>query len=101
MMIGLPQEFATLIGLLEVIGGVLLVVGLLTRFVALLFAIEMVGAFIILNISTAIVLPKGYEFGLLSIPILLLAICLHHQLEKLQRSPSLMKDMSRNGLEQW
>jgi uncharacterized membrane protein YphA (DoxX/SURF4 family) len=45
-----------------------LVIGLLTGFVALLFALEMVGAFIILDISTAIVLPKGYEFRLLSVP---------------------------------
>ena len=74
MMIGLPQELAILIGLLEVIGGILLIVGLLTRIVSLLFTIEMIGAFIILNISKVIVLPKGYELGLLSIPILMMAI---------------------------
>ena len=74
MMIGLPVETAILIGLLEVIGGVLLIVGLLTRVTAILFAIEMIGAFIINSVSNAIVLPNGYEFGLLSIPILLIAI---------------------------
>ncbi|HEY0580461.1 MAG TPA: hypothetical protein VGC75_07110, partial [Candidatus Nitrosocosmicus sp.] len=37
-------------------------------------AIEMIGAFIILNISNTIPLPKGYELGLISIPILLMAI---------------------------
>lgn len=74
MMIGLPQELAILIGLLEVIGGILLIVGLLTRVVSLLFTMEMISAFIILNISNVIVLPKGYELGLLSIPILIMAI---------------------------
>lgn len=77
MMIGLPQELAILIGLLEVIGGILLIVGLLTRSVSLLFTIEMIGAFIILNISNVIVLPKGYELGLLLIPILMMAISIY------------------------
>ncbi len=34
----------------------------------------MIGAFIIDSVSNAIVLPKGHIFGLLSIPILLIAI---------------------------
>ena len=46
-------------GLLEVIGGVLLFVGLLTGVVAVLFAVEMTGAFIILNVSAAVVV-KGF-----------------------------------------
>lgn len=40
MMIGLPVETAILIGLLEVIRGVLLIVGLLTRVTVILFAIS-------------------------------------------------------------
>jgi len=74
MMVGLPQELVIIIGLLEVVGGILLVFGVLTRIMAFLFAIEMIGAFIILNISHGIPLPKGYELGLLSIPLLLIAI---------------------------
>jgi putative oxidoreductase len=38
-MVGLPPEMAILMGLLEVIGGVLLIVGLLTRVSSILFAI--------------------------------------------------------------
>lgn len=73
-MMGLPGEMALLIGLLEVIGGLFLIIGLLTRIVSLLFAIEMISAFIIVNISKVIILPEGYELGLLSISILFMAI---------------------------
>ena len=68
-MMGLPTEMVLLIGLLEFIGGLFLIIGLLTRVVSLLFAIEMISAFIIVNILNVIILPKGYELGLLSIPI--------------------------------
>ena len=40
----------------------------------LLFSIEMISAFIIVNISNIIILPKGLELGLLSIPRLFMAI---------------------------
>jgi putative oxidoreductase len=73
-MMGLPADLALLIGVLEVVGGLFLILGLLTRIVALLFAIEMISAFIIVNISNVVVLPEGYELGLLSIPILFMAI---------------------------
>ena len=54
MMAGLPQELAVIIGLLEVVGGILLVTGILTRITSFLFVIEMIGAFIILNVSNGI-----------------------------------------------
>lgn len=73
-MMGLPAVLALLIGLLEVVGGLFLILGLLTRIVALLFAIEMISAFIIANTSNVIILPEGYELGLLSIPIVFMAI---------------------------
>ena len=73
-MMGLPTEMVLLIGLLEFIGGLFLIIGLLTRVVSLLFAIEMISAFIIVNISKVIILPEGYELGLLSMPILFMAI---------------------------
>jgi putative oxidoreductase len=73
-LIGLPAELALLIGLLEVIGGFFLIFGLLTRITGLLFAIEIISAFIIVNISSVVILPEGYELGLLSIPILFMTI---------------------------
>lgn len=69
-MIGLPAEFALIIGLLEVEGGLFLNLGLLTGIIALLFTIEMISAFIIVNTSKVVILPVGYELGLLSIPII-------------------------------
>jgi len=46
----------------------------MTRIVALLFAIEMISAFIIVNTSNVVVLPEANELGLLSIPIRFMAI---------------------------
>jgi len=73
-LIGLPAELVLLIGVLEVIGGFFLIFGLLTRIIGLLFAIEVISAFIIVNISNVVILPEGYELGLVSIPILFMAI---------------------------
>ena len=40
--VGIPPEFVVPIGLLEVIGGIFLLVGFLTRITAALFIIEMI-----------------------------------------------------------
>jgi putative oxidoreductase len=40
------------IGLLEVIGGIFLIVGVLTRITAALFVVEMIGATLIVKVST-------------------------------------------------
>jgi putative oxidoreductase len=74
MMIGLPQELAVTIGLLEVVGGLLLVAGILTRILAALFVIEMIGAITILNTTFPFPIPEGYEIAQFSVPILSLAI---------------------------
>jgi putative oxidoreductase len=52
--VGLPAELALPIMLLEIIGGIALLVGVLTRITAGLFIIEMIGA--ILNVK----LSKGF-----------------------------------------
>lgn len=57
LVIGLPLKMAILIGLLEVIWGFLLIVGLLPGVTAILLAIEMIGAFVIISVSNAIVFP--------------------------------------------
>jgi putative oxidoreductase len=65
-MMGLPAAMALPIGLLEVIGGITILTGILTRITAILFIIEMIGA-------TIIILPKGfvhgYDLALLSLSI--------------------------------
>ena len=75
MIMGLPQELAAFMALLEVFGGALLIIGVLTRILTFLFTlIEMIVAFIILNISHFMPIPKGFEFALLSIPLILLTV---------------------------
>lgn len=64
---GLPPDLAMLIGLLEVIGGVALIVGILTRIASILFMIEMIGATIVAKLSKGFV--GGYEFDLLLMSI--------------------------------
>jgi putative oxidoreductase len=65
---GLHPELAFPIGLLEVIGGIFLLVGVVTRITAALFVIEMIGATLIVGLSQGFV--GGYELTLL-----LMAIC--------------------------
>jgi len=62
-MIGLPAAMALPIGLLEVIGGIALLVGALTRIASILFIIEMIGSTIVAKLSRGFV--GGYELDLL------------------------------------
>jgi putative oxidoreductase len=66
-MVGLPAALALPIGLLEVIGGVALIVGVLTRIGAILFTIEMIGSSIVAKLSRGFV--GGYELDLLLMAI--------------------------------
>jgi putative oxidoreductase len=65
--IGLPPELALPIGLLEIIGGIFLLVGVVTRIAAALLIIEMIGATLLVKISKGFV--EGYELELLLIAI--------------------------------
>jgi len=60
---GLPPELAIPISLLEVIGGIALLVGLVTRIASILFIIEMIGASIVAKLSKGFV--GGFELDLL------------------------------------
>src|ERR671929_1479444 len=62
-MVGLPAAMALPIGLLEVIGGIALLVGVLTRIASILFIIEMIGSTIAAKLSRGFV--GGYEVDLL------------------------------------
>jgi putative oxidoreductase len=66
-MVGLPAAMALPIGLLEVIGGVALLVGALTRIASILFIIEMIGSTIVAKLSRGFV--GGYELDLLLMAI--------------------------------
>ena len=63
--VGIPADLALLIGLLEVIGGVLLIVGLLTRITAILFTIEMICTVLIVKADNGFMGQGGFEVDLL------------------------------------
>ena len=65
--IGLPPEFALPVGLLEVIGGIFLLVGVVTRISAALFIIDMIGAIVLVRLPDGFV--DGYELESLLIAI--------------------------------
>ena len=64
--LGLPAPVlaAIVVTLLESFGGLALVLGLLTRWVALLFAIEMLVAIVVVHLQAGFFLPNGFEFAL-------------------------------------
>ena len=53
-----PDAFVYVIGVVEIVGGLLLVLGLLTPFVALVMAGDMVGAIVFSGIKEGEVLPS-------------------------------------------
>ncbi|MEO9307117.1 DoxX family protein [Nitrosotalea sinensis] len=90
--IGLPSEMAPLIGLLEFIGGVLLVVGIITRISASLLAIEMLFVMVSIKKLQSFSGKNGLELELLAFVVLLTLLVLgpgrisiSHVLKKLPR----------------
>ena len=72
--ISLPPELFIPIALLEVIGGLAILFGILTRIASALFIIEMIGAIVTAKLSKGFV--GGYEFELLLISIFLTLLIL-------------------------
>ncbi|MDR4492356.1 MAG: DoxX family protein [Candidatus Nitrosocosmicus sp.] len=67
--VGIPADLALLIGLLEVVGGTLLIVGLVTRITAILFTIEMICAILIVKAGNGFIGQGGFEVDLLLMSI--------------------------------
>jgi putative oxidoreductase len=65
MAVPMPMITAPLVAGLEFFGGLALIVGLLTRLVALGLAIDMLGAIVLVHLANGFFLPMGYEFALL------------------------------------
>jgi len=74
--IGLPSEMAPLIGLLELMGGALLVTGVLTRIAASLVAIEMLIIMVYVKKLQSFSGKNGLELELLIFVVLLTVIVL-------------------------
>ncbi len=65
MGVPLPGVTAPLVALLEVFGGLALIVGFLTRLAALGFAIEMLGAILLVRLKGGFFAPNGAEYELM------------------------------------
>lgn len=65
MGVPMPGVMGPFIALLELFGGLALIIGLLSRLAALGLAFDMVGAIILVHLAGGFFLPAGYEFALM------------------------------------
>lgn len=63
MGVPMPAISAPLVAFVELLAGLALILGILTRLAAIPIAIDMVGAILLVHLKNGFFLPQGYEFA--------------------------------------
>lgn len=62
--VGVPGFLAYFVATLELVGGIMLIIGLFTRYVSIIFTIMLIGAIVTTKLSVGLLGEGGYEMDL-------------------------------------